>query len=282
MLNVLITGSSGYLGNSFVKNFQKDYKILRFSLLHDELKNLQLQNIDLILHCAALVHQKEKYSYQKYHDINVKYPLELAKKAKESGVRQFIFISSIAVYGDNATLINETTSCNPITPYGKSKLEAEIELTKLNDDNFIVSIIRPPMIYGQNAPGNIKTLINIVSKIKFLPFNKIKNKRSFVYIGNLLNLINIVIQKQEKGIFLAGDDEAISTTKLIKLISKELNKKTILIKIPLFPTLLKLLRPNIYQRLYGNLEINNDLTKKKLDFKNPYTVEEGIRLMVNG
>jgi len=282
MRNLLITGSSGYLGSSFINQFQDKYDFFKFSLLKDSIENINFENIDRVLHCAALVHQKEECQYSEYYDINVKYPIDLAKKAKESGVKQFVFISTIAVYGDNNILLKEDTDCNPVTLYGKSKLEAEQELKKLEDDNFTISIVRPPMVYGKDAPGNIASLINIIKKVPLLPFARIKNRRSFVYIGNLCHLIDIIYEKKRSGIFLASDDKSISTTKLIELIAKNLDKKVYLIKIPFFQELLKLMKPSLYKRLYESLEVDNSLTKEVLEFENLYSVEEGIKLMIKG
>jgi len=188
-MNILITGSSGYVGSSFINTFKEKYNFVNFSLLHDNIDELQIEDIDTVLHCAALVHQKTVYDYEKYDDVNVKYPVTLAKKAKEAGVKQFIFISTIAVYGEGNETIDENTECNPLTPYGKSKLVAERELEELSDQNFIVSIIRPPMVYGKDAPGNIASLIRLVKKVSILPFGKIDNERSFVSIDNLIYLI---------------------------------------------------------------------------------------------
>ena len=181
-IRVLITGNNGYLGKNFLNKYKNKYSFEKFSLLKQKLEDINFDNIDIVLHCAALVHQKVEHSYAKYYEINVKYPVKLAKIAKQNGVKQFVFISTIAVYGENEELLNENTSCNPITPYGKSKLEAEKELLKLNDDTFIVSIIRPPMVYGKDAPGNIDSLVKLVKKVPIIPLGGIENKRSFISI----------------------------------------------------------------------------------------------------
>ncbi|MCT7584014.1 NAD-dependent epimerase/dehydratase family protein [Aliarcobacter butzleri] len=282
MKKLLITGSTGYLGNSFINQFGNKYTFEKFSLLNQKIEDIKLDNIDAILHCAALVHQKVELSYEKYHEINVEYPVKLAKIAKQNGVKQFVFISTVAVYGEEKEKLDENTVCNPITPYGKSKLEAEKELLKLNDDNFTVSIVRPPMIYGKNAPGNIDSLVKLVKKLPIIPLANIKNKRSFIFIQNLLHIIDEVILQKKSGIFLACDDEPLSTSKLIDLIAKNLAKKTYLIKIPFFESLLKILKPSFHKRLYGSLEIDNTITKEKLNLKNPYSVEDGVRFMIKG
>ncbi len=281
-MKILITGSNGYLGSSFLNQYQDKYEFEKFSLLTQKLEDINFDSTDIVLHCAALVHQKIEFSYEKYHDINVDYPLKLARLAKQNAVKQFVFISTIAVYGENEEKLDENTICNPITPYGKSKLEAEKELLKLNDDSFIVSIIRPPMIYGKNAPGNIDSLVKLVKKLPIIPLANIENKRSFISIHNLCYIINEVILQKKSGIFLACDDEPLSTSRLIELVAKNLDKKIYLVKIPFFESLLKILKPSFHKRLYGSLEIDNSITKEKLNLKNPYSVEDGIKLMING
>jgi len=281
-MKILVTGSNGYLGSSFINNYKAKYFFEKFSLLNQRLDDINFNEIDVVLHCAALVHQKVEQPYEKYQEINVDYPLKLSKLAKQNGVKQFVFISTIAVYGEEKEKLDENTICNPIIAYGKSKLEAEKELLKLNDDNFVVSIIRPPMVYGKDAPGNIDSLIKLVKKLSIIPLGGIENKRSFISIQNLCHMIDEVIIQQKAGIFLASDDESLSTTRLIELIAKNLDKKIYLLKIPFFETLLKIVKPSFHKRLYGSLEVDNSITKEKLNLKNPYNVEDGIKLMING
>jgi len=137
-------------------------------------------------------------------------------------------MSTVKVYGEETTSVyTESTSCHPEDEYGKSKLKAEEELQKLEDENFKVSVIRTPIVYGYGVKANIKSLVNLVNKIPLLPFGKIENKRSMVYIGNLCNLVDEIITQQKSGIFLACDDEPLSTSRLIELIAKNLDKKYI-------------------------------------------------------
>jgi UDP-glucose 4-epimerase len=279
-MRILITGSSGYVGSSFLNQYKNKYLSEKFSLLKYKIEEVNLKNIDTVLHCAALVHQKVEHPYAKYQEVNVEYPVKLAKLAKQNGVKQFVFMSTIAVYGKEQQILDENTICNPTTPYGKSKLEAEKELLKLNDENFIVSIIRSPMIYGQNAPGNIDNLVKLIKKVPVIPLGSIDNRRSFISIQNLCHMIDVIITQQQKGIFLACDDEPLSTSRLCELIAKNLNKKIYLVKVPLFESLLKIFKTPFHKRLYGSLEIDNSITKEKLNLSNPYSIEEGIELMV--
>ncbi|MFW3372435.1 NAD-dependent epimerase/dehydratase family protein [Aliarcobacter butzleri] len=283
MSKLLITGSNGFIGNYFINNYKSKYNIKIFSFLKDDINTLDCNTIDIVFHLSALVHQMGGASANEYEKINVIQTIELAKKAKESGVKHFVFMSTVKVYGEETnSKYTENTVCNPEDNYGKSKLKAEQELQKLEDENFKISIIRTPIVYGYGVKANIKNLINLVNKVLVLPFGKIKNKRSMVYIGNLCHLVDEIIIQKKSGIFLACDDEPLSTSKLIELITKNLNRKMYLIKIPFFETLLKILKPSFHKRLYESLEIDNTITKEKLNLKNPYGVEDGIKLMIKG
>lgn len=282
-MRLLITGSSGFVGNYFSKKYKNKYEIKTFSFLKDEINDLDCNEIDVVFHLSALVHQMAGTNIEEYERINVSQTLALAKKAKKSGVKHFVFMSTIKVYGEETDKeYTESSICNPKDDYGKSKLKAENLLKEIEDDIFKVSIVRTPIVYGYGVKANIKSLVNLINRVSLLPLGDIANKRSMVYIGNLCHLVDEIIEKNYAGIFLAADDYPISTTKLIELISKSLNKKVYLFKIPLFESILKLLKPSFHKRLYGSLEVDNNITKKRLNLQNPYSVENGIKLMING
>lgn len=280
---LLITGSGGFIGKYFSAKYDKTCDIQTFSFLKDDFESLHVKDIDVIFHLSALVHQMGGASAEEYERVNVANTLKLAQKAKEGGVGHFVFMSTVKVYGEESkSVYTEDFTCRPQDEYGKSKLNAERELQKLVSEDFIVSIIRTPIVYGYGVKANIKNLTNLISKVPILPFASIKNKRSFVYVGNLCALVDKVIETKKSGIFLACDDMPLSTTHLIELIALGMDKKVYLVKLPFFKELLRWLNPSIYTRLYENLEVDNTQTKKLLQFKNPYTVEEGIRLMIQG
>lgn len=277
-MKVLVTGSSGYVGSRFIERFSADYTFQSFSLQNSPLESLDLAGVDTILHCAALVHQKISYTQEEYDRINAEYPFKLAKKAKAYGVKHFIFISTVAVYQD-AEWVNEHSVCLPSTPYGKSKLKAEKMLETLADDNFVISIVRSPMIYGPSAPGNIALLSKLVKTMPILPFEGINNSRTFVGIGNLTALIDTLLKRRLEGVFLAADDTSLSTTHLIRLIAAALNKKIYLLSLPFFETVVKKISCSLHNKLFENLVVDNTETKKRLSFHTPYTTEEGIITM---
>ncbi len=288
-MKLLLTGSNGFVGSYFINKYKDKYDIQKFSFLNDDINSLDCSDVDAVFHLAALVHQMGGASAEEYERVNVTQTLELAKKAKNSGAGQFVFMSTVKVYGEETTAkYTENSTCVPEDEYGKSKLRAELELQKLEDETFKVSIIRTPIVYGYGVKANIKNFVNLVKKVPLLPFGRIKNRRSMVYVGNLCHLVDEVIGFQIKfgmtkgNVFLASDDEPLSTSKLIELIAKSLDKKIYLVKIPFFESLLKLLKPSFHKRLYGSLEVDNTATKQKLNLSNPYSVEDGIRLMIRG
>jgi nucleoside-diphosphate-sugar epimerase len=281
---VLLTGASGFVGSYFTKEYGSEYIIKTFSFRNDSFEDLDLSNIDTIIHLSALVHQMGGASKEEYEKVNVRQTIDLAKKAKASGVKHFIFMSTVKVYGEETNIAyTENSDCNPQDEYGKSKLKAEQELLGLSDEGlgFSVSIIRTPIVYGYGVKANIKSLINLVNKVPVLPFANIQNKRSMVFVGNLCHLLDVVISQEQSGVFLASDDEPLSTSRLCELIANGLERKVYLNIVPFFEIFLKLVKPSFHKRLYESLEVDNKQTKEVLGFENKYSVEEGIRLMLN-
>ncbi len=283
MKTILLTGASGFIGNYFRTKYKDRYRIVPFSFRKDDFQNLDLSQIDCVVHLSALVHQMNGAPEEAYKRINVEQTLALAQKAKTFGVKHFIFMSTIKVCGEESdTAYTEKSVCLPVDPYGKSKYHAEKALKELEDTHFKVAIIRTPIVYGYGVKANIKSLVKLVNTVPILPFKGITNKRSMVYIGNLCHLIEVIVDQEANGLFLAGDDKPLSTTELITLIAKFSNRNIHLVQIPFFDVLLKSLKPSFYRRLYGNLFIDNSETKKQLHFTNPYTVEQGIEYMIKG
>ena len=282
-MKILLTGSSGFIGSYFMHNFAEKYKITTFSFLKNDLDTIELTNIDAIIHLSALVHQMRGAEQEAYEKVNVTQTITLAKKAKESGVKHFIFMSSVKVYGEETNIAySETTPRKPTDEYGKSKLKAENELLQMQDSTFKISIIRTPIVYGHGVKANIKNLVKLVSKTSILPFGGIENRRSMVYVGNLTHLIDEIIEQCKSGIFLASDDKPLSTTQLIEYIASASNKKVYLVKVPFFESFLKLVKPSFHKRLFGSLEVDNNQTKEVLGLKNPYSAKQGIEYMIEG
>jgi len=283
MNKILIIGTNSFVGKNYI-DFSTYKNINEVSLYDTEPEEIDFSQIDVVINLVAIVHQSKKIPESEYNKINRDLCLKVATCSKNAGVKQFIFLSTVKVYGESnpqtGPLI-ESSPCNPVDFYGKSKLEAEAELRKLEDDKFIVSIIRTPLVYGVGVKANMLSIMKLTDKVPVLPFRNVNNKRCYTFVENLVAYIDCIIQKRASGIFLAMDREPVSTTTLVTLISKYLGKKIKLIKLP--SILLKIgyfLVPRIVDRLYGSFEMNNSKTLEILDFKPPFSTEEGIKRMV--
>ncbi|MFV0343462.1 MAG: NAD-dependent epimerase/dehydratase family protein [Anaerocolumna sp.] len=235
MKRVLVIGANSYIGKKFYEyvKLEKKEEILidMVSASDDGWRKVDLSQYDSILHLAAIVHKKEKKSMKElYYQVNYRLAVEVAKNAKENRVGQFIFMSTAAVYGDGATCITKNTVPKPTTYYGKTKLAAENDINKLSDDKFKVAIIRPPMVYGEGCKGNYAKLEKLA---KYTPiFPEYHNKRSAIEINNLLIVLSSVVLEEQYGFFHPQNKEYMDTCVEILKISKNIGKRTVLVKIP--------------------------------------------------
>ena len=268
---ILITGAKGYIGRNFIKKYSNKYFLNMVSLSSGD--NPDLSKTTTVLHLSALVHQTKVLPDKHYFDINTIQTVKLAKKAKGDGVKHFIFYSTIGVYGthgyfgDQTNTLSETSNCHPTIAYGKSKLLAEKEIFSLEDNQFKVTVIRPPIVYGEDCPGNVKKLRNLIKLFPILPFDYTDNKRSMISIENLLSFTEVVIDKQITGILIPQDKNQYSIKQIIEMISSDLNKKVFLFKFPKpLLYLLKKIKPAAMLSLYGTLVFNSTKTNKETDF----------------
>tara|TARA_R110000796_G_scaffold118864_1_gene232717 strand:- start:75550 stop:76404 length:855 start_codon:yes stop_codon:yes gene_type:complete len=281
MMEVLVTGASGFVGQLFCVKNKDRYIIKTVSLQNIKVKDLDLSSVDVILHLAGIAHRMEKTDDSLYYDVNYELTKELATAAKAANVGHFLFVSTIKVYGDEYELLTPDTECRPNDAYGKSKLLAEEALKGLESEDFKISIVRPPLIYGQGVKGNMKKLIALVEKRKYIPFGSINNLRSMVGVDNFVALLDRVIETRKSGTFLIQDTEPVSTSRLISEISKAKNINVKLISIPrVMRFTIKKIAPEIYKRLFGSLVVDDSATRNILNFEPPYSFEEGVRLMV--
>ena len=292
--NILIIGGSSFVAKSFISLNKGNYNIKLvsrsktnnapefiiddFKLIPEEL----FQDVNFVINCAAVVHQKKELPATYYHEINCELAINLAQKAKKNGVKGFIQLSTIAVYG-NTTIINPETIPCPINAYGSSKLMADKQLLEMADDNFNVSVLRPPMIYGgKNAPGNMMRLIGLVNKGFPLPFKNAINKKDFLNIHNLVAYMEAAILKNKTNIYLLKDNNGISTFELIHLIASKLGKRIVQFSIPEFVVkLIRKFKPEIFDKLYGGLQIDSGKTNMILQINPNMTIGEGIEEMVS-
>lgn len=305
-MNILISGVTGFLGSRLAKKVRGNVSVIGRKVIHEFGDNFYFKSIgehvdyadclskqDVVIHCAARAHVMNDDSEDplaSFREVNTAGTLNLARQAAEARVKRFIFISSIKVNGESTGADSKFASnheLNPEDPYGISKAEAEkglIEIAK--ETGMEVVIIRPPLVYGPGVKGNFLNLLKLSKLSVPLPFGLINNKRSMVYLDNLVDLIITCIDHPEAAnrIFLASDGDDLSLARLVTLLKKDMNKSAWLLPIPsfLFSFLGKLTgKSELVDRLIGNLQVDSSDANKYLDWKAPYSVEQGIKATVN-
>ena len=228
MKKILITGANSYIGSSFEnylnKNYNSCYQIDTLDMINESWKNFDFSSYDVIYHVAGIAHIKEtKDNKDLYYKVNKDLAIEVAKKAKQENVKQFIFLSSMSVYGIEKGFITKDTTLNPKSNYAKSKLQAEEVLKSLQTKDFKICIISPPMVYGKDCKGNFQSLIKFAKKLPIFP--KVKNNRSMIYIDNLSEFVKLLIDNSEEGLFFPQNNEYSNTSYLVKLLGQSMNKK---------------------------------------------------------
>lgn len=290
-MKVLITGANSYIGTTFeswVKDNCPEIVTDTQDMLGDGWKNSNFGGYDAIFHVAGIAHadvgKVSKEQKQKYYEVNTKLTVACAKKAKAEGVKQFIFMSSIIVYGESAGIgkprvITKDTPLSPANFYGDSKVKAEEGLRKLEDENFKVVILRPPMIYGKGAKGNYPLLAKMAKKLPLFP--DVRNQRSMLYVGNLCKFISLMILNGESGVFFPQNKEFVQTSEMVKHIANAHGKKLHLTK--LGNPLLRLLgavggKPGgLVNKAFGNMVYEKQMSKYKEAYQ-IYDLEESIAL----
>ena len=255
---ILITGVNSYVGNKFAEYCANDFDIDKISLRDDNWQGLDFSKYDSILHVAGIAHTSKDPSLKdKYYAVNTELTYQVAEKAKQDGVSQFIFMSSIIIYGDSAPIgkqkiITKNTVPKPNDFYGDSKLQAEIKLQSLADKNFKIAMVRPPMIYGEGSKGNYPKLVKL-AKYTFM-FPDIKNQRSVLHIDKLSQELRDIIATSQSGIFMPQDNSYFCASEFIKQYrAEQLGKQTYLTKI--FNPIIRLMAKKIgfVNKVFGNL-----------------------------
>ena len=266
--NILITGKTGYIGNALEKFFiaQGD-RVERLSVRRQTWQEKDFSKFDVVIHLAALVHNNTPHArLTDYFKVNYELTKNLANLVKKAGVNKFIFLSTMSVYGKEGSLtstvkINRYTKCNPTTYYGLTKYKAETMLEDLANNQFQVNIIRPPMVYGKNSPGNFSRLLKM-SKINFI-YPKISNQRSVIYIDDLVYHINQLIKYDGTTLTHPQNKDYMDTNQTLMLMRKFNDKKPYLLEISYFKFLNKFLNKiGIIRKIYGNLVYDKDIDSK--------------------
>lgn len=277
MKRILITGANSYIGTSFehyvTERCAEEFSVDTVDMTDPSWREKDFSCYDCVFHVAGIAHSdRGKISPEKeklYRSVNTDLTVETAQKAKKEGVKQFIFMSSAIVYGKSAKIgkrkvITRDTAAMPENAYGDSKLQAENGIKPLNDKDFRVCILRPPMIYGKNCKGNYQTLKKFALKLKFFPY--VKNERSMLYVGNLCEFVRLMIANEESGIFFPQNAEYTNTSEMVKSIGAAHGKKVYLVKG--FGWALKLLGlfTGLVNKAFGSLTYDKELSA----YKEPY------------
>ena len=303
MTSVFLTGASGFIGSGLSSRFPDNFRLRQAFRVEpveqpiseyvlcdfndDTSLSLALKGIDVVIHCAGRAHllnDNSKNAFNEFRKVNVDITLNLAHAAVNSGVKRFIFLSSIGVNGNlSASPFTEKNTPSPVEGYAFSKLEAEQGLQKIAASSGMeVVIIRPPLVYGPGAPGNFRRLIGAVSEGRVLPLGLVHNKRSFVALDNLVDLIITCIDHPAAAnqIFLVSDGEDLSTTELLRRVGHALGKPAKLLPVPawiisLAATLIG--KRDVSQRLLGSLQVDISKTRDLLGWVPPVSVDEALQ-----
>ncbi len=228
---ILIVGKNSYIGNHIDEWLKKyGHQVTQLDVLTDEWKTYDYSLYDAIVHVAGIVHQPKCNDWELYKRVNADMPVAIATMAKEQGVKQYVFFSTMGVYGIGKKLhtnvIDKDTPLRADSMYGKSKLMAEEGLMKLQDNNFNIVCVRPPSVYGRDCRGGYITgFSSIVRKLPVIPRAYENVKQSFIYIDNLCELVRLVIEKNLFGVFCPQDDKAVSANELLQVIADGIGKK---------------------------------------------------------
>lgn len=284
-MRILIIGKNSYIGNhidEWLTNY--GYEVMQLDVLTDEWKTYDYSLYDAIVHVAGIVHRPDCNDWELYKRVNTDMPIAIATMAKEQGVKQYVFFSTMGVYGKGKELrpniIEGNTPLMTDGMYGGSKLLAEKGLRALQDENFYVTCVRPPSVYGKGCRGGYITGFAKIAKLLPLIPRAYENvKQSFIYIDNLCELVRLLIEQRKSGAFCPQDEKAVCANELLEAISKGMDIKYrssrllgyLLQKVSFIP---------LVNKAYGGIEYTHSLSNiEGLDYV-VVPFEEGIRRTV--
>ncbi len=232
MKNVLITGAGSYIGTKlqqFLQQWPEDYRVEVVDM-QGNWREASFAGFDCVYHVAGIAHIKEtEGNAPLYYRVNRDLAVETARKAKAEGVKQFIFLSSMSVYGMEEGAITPETPPAPKTNYGKSKLQAEEEILPLQEEGFAVAVLRPPMVYGEGCRGNYQSLVEIARKLPVFP--DYTNQRSMLSIENMVQFVKELIDSGKGGLYFPQDPQYVCTCQMVRNIAVGMDRKLRLWKI---------------------------------------------------
>lgn len=255
MKKILITGANSYIGTSFenyMKQWPDEYQVDTVDMVDGLWTNKSFAEYDSVFHVSGIAHIKEtKKNAHLYYLINRDLAIKTATKAKLDGCKQFIYLSSMNVYGKETGVISKETVPNPKSNYGKSKMQAEDKIKEIESPDFKVVILRPPMVYGEGCKGNFQSIIKVVRRFPIFP--RIHNKRSMIYIDNLCAFVKLLADSSINGLFFPQNKDYADTSHMAELIARRLGKKIYLsIAAGLCVRLMRLFVP-VVKKAFGSL-----------------------------
>lgn len=276
--HILITGANSYIGDSVKAYLERcneelgsDYYIVDVKdTLSWEPHASDFEDVDIVFNVAGIAHRKETDENRHlYYEVNRDLVVKIAKAAKQAGVKQFVLLSSMSVYGVTTGNITKSTEPAPTTAYGMSKLEADEEIHMLEDEKtFRVAYLRPPMVYGKGCKGNYQTLRTFALKSPIFP--NYKNSRSMIYIRNLCEFVKRIIDTESSGLFFPQNADYVNTAEMVRQVAAQHNKRISLT--PIFNPAIKAAPINLVKKVFGNL------TYEKVDLVSKYNFHESIEL----
>lgn len=306
MDRILVTGATGFIGRTLVKKLDSEAGAnVVAAVRHNadfppSIKQVAVGDIDgktdwmealsgvnVVVHAAARAHAMNDDAQDplsEYRRVNVDGTLCLARQAADAGVRRLIFISSIGVNGESTKgrpFTAEDAPC-PTEPYALSKWEAEQGLKDISLQAALeIVVIRPPLVYGLNAPGNFGRLVYAVKRGRWLPLGAVHNRRTLVYLGNLIDLIMLCMWHKEAAnqVFLAGDETDFSTTELLRFIGKVVGRPPRLLPVPvvlMYVGALLLGKARLVNKICGSLQVDISKNYDVLGWQPPISVENAL------
>ena len=277
MKRILITGKNSYIGTSFknyLSKYPNDYSVVTLDMRDENWKLYDFSKYDVVFHVAGIAHIKETtYNKDIYYKVNRDLAYDTAKKAKQVGIKQFIFLSSMSVFGIENGIIDKNTKLKPNSVYGKSKIEAEELINGLQDDSFTVTKLRPPMVYGKGCRGNYPRLAKLALKTPIFPM--VDNKRSMIYVDNLSEFVKQLIDNRRGGLFFPQNAEYVNTSEMVRLIAETHGRRIVLTK--LFNPFLRLLNVHTLNKVFGDLIYEMSMSEYEFDYR-VYGFSESIRI----
>ncbi len=279
---VLITGKDSYVGTSFIKwmaEHEPEAECVEISVRGEEWKQFDFSPFDSVLHVAGIAHVNSKvFKDEDYYRVNTDLTIEVAEKAKQDGVPHFIFMSSIIVYNDSEIvdgMITKDTIPYSKNAYGDSKIKAEEGIRPLEDDNFKIAIVRPPMIYGPGSKGNYPRLAKLAKKTPIFP--NYPNKRSMLFVENLSSFLNLIIADVAYGNYFPQNSVYTCTSKMVHIISFVQDEKIVFTKM-VNPLISVLKNYSTFNKVFGNLYYDRELNDYSSGMYETVSLEQSIKL----